>query len=314
MTATADTLRARLAHGGVVVLDGGTGTELQRRGAAMHDGAWSAAATLSDATLLRQIHEDYIRAGADVVTTNTYASNRSMLEHAGLGERFEAINRRAVEVAREARAHAAGERAVAVAGSISHMMPMVHGHDYRDESAIADRRTLAAGYRDLADLLADAGVDLLLMEMMSDPDLALPAIEAARATGLPVWVGLSCRAGADGSLVAFSRPQLPFAAAAREILAAGAQAAGVMHSHTHLTTRALAELKTLWPGVLMAYPDSGYFTMPEWHFDERLDPGSFADIALGWRRDGVQVLGGCCGLGVDHIAALVRALGPGTPA
>lgn len=305
-----ETLQRRLKDGGVVILDGGTGTELQRRGVPMHDKAWCAAATLSHAEVLREIHEDYVHAGADVLIANTYASNRAMLDHAGLGDQFVTINRRAVEIAREARARAAGDRLIAVAGSMSHMVPVLPGTDRRDPDAVPPPARFAASCRELADCLVESGVDLIIMEMMSDPDLAVPAVEAACATGMPVWIGLSARAGAAGP-VAFSRPELPFELAARQIVTEYADVAGVMHSNLEITADAIDALKDLWPGVLMVYPDSGYFAMPEWRFDEGLAGEAFAARARSWRRQGVQVIGGCCGIGVEHIAALSRAFGGG---
>jgi methionine synthase I (cobalamin-dependent) len=97
-----DRLTKRLAAGEIIVLDGATGTELQRRGAAMDPAAWCAPATLHADRLLTEIHADYIDAGADVITANTFASSRLMLSGAGLAERTDEINRRAVATARPA--------------------------------------------------------------------------------------------------------------------------------------------------------------------------------------------------------------------
>jgi S-methylmethionine-dependent homocysteine/selenocysteine methylase len=122
-------IEAKLARGEVVILDGATGTELQRRGAPMDDAAWCALATMSHGELLRGVHEDYIRAGADVVTTNTFSAARHLLERAGHGARTPELYRRATELAREAvarTAEAAG-RPVAVAGSISTILPVRKG-------------------------------------------------------------------------------------------------------------------------------------------------------------------------------------------
>src|SRR5262245_61160009 len=91
-----------LARGGTVVLDGGTGTELRRRGMALGDTTWSALAALTHYDLLRTIHADYVAAGADVITTNTFATTRFVLEAAGHGKEFARINARAVTAAREA--------------------------------------------------------------------------------------------------------------------------------------------------------------------------------------------------------------------
>src|SRR5260221_927171 len=122
-----DRLKKRLDAGKRSVLDGATGTELQRRGTPMDPAAWCGPATLHADRLLTKIHADYIEAGADVITANTYASSRLMLSGAGLAERTDEINRRAVAAALRARdAHGRGTQIV-VAGSLSHMMPMSEG-------------------------------------------------------------------------------------------------------------------------------------------------------------------------------------------
>lgn len=296
-------IERRLAAGEVVLLDGGTGTELERRGAPMHDAVWCAAATLSHGGLLRAIHEDYVRAGASVIIANTYASNRLMLEPAGLGGEFEAVNRRAIEIALEARDRAAGGDAVAVAGSMSHTLPMRHDPAHAPSPARA-----AECFSEMAGTLAAAGVDLIVLEMMSNPDLARPALAAALATGLPVWVGYSALRGEGGEPVPFLRPDLGFADLLGAVPPSQAAVAGVMHTHVDLTGPALAALRGFFDGPTLAYPDSGFFEMPHWRFVDVISPAELAGAAREWIEEGVQVVGGCCGLGVEHVEALAEMI------
>jgi homocysteine S-methyltransferase len=274
----------------------------------MHEAIWCAMATLSHGDLLREIHEDYIHAGADVITTNTFAASRTMLGSAGLGEQVPTVIRRAVAIAKEAREHAAARRPIAIAGSMSHMVPMMKGRDTRDPGRLPKATEVGANAREVAHLLGEAGVDLLLMEMMSDPELALPTIEAAMTTGLPVWVGISCRRLADRRLAAYSRRELPLEDAIHAIVGARGHVFGIMHSPVDATTEALDLLRGRWAGPLMAYPESGYFEMPDWRFVGVIAPGAFAAQARAWAASGVQILGGCCGLGVDHIRAVADTL------
>ena len=102
----------------IVLIDGGTGSELQRRGVSMSRDAWSGVAAYTHKSLLREIHETYIRSGAEVITTNTFGTTRFVLESAGLGDEFSTINRRAVKAAMEAR-EVAAQHPVAIAGAIS---------------------------------------------------------------------------------------------------------------------------------------------------------------------------------------------------
>jgi homocysteine S-methyltransferase len=97
-------LKARIDQGDIIVLDGATGTELQRRGAPMDPAAWCGPATLENDHILTAIHADYIEAGSDVVTANTFAASKIMLKAAGLADRSEEIVTRAVEAALKARA------------------------------------------------------------------------------------------------------------------------------------------------------------------------------------------------------------------
>jgi len=300
-----DYLLKKISARRLLLLDGATGTELQRRGARMHSEAWCATATLDHPAILLAVHRDYIRAGADIITTNTFSTNRCMLEPAGLGARVREINQAAVRIALQARDMAAVDRPVVVAGSMSHQVPVVAGQDFRNAETIPAREVAAASFREMADLLAESGVDMILMEMMSDPDLALPALEAALATGLPVWVGLSARIGEDGHLVAYHRREMPFAESVRQIVAAGGSVFGIMHSHIDAIAPGLEIIRSCWDGPLMAYPDSGTFCMPDWIFKDIIAPADFLTISREWReRYGVDILGGCCGLGLEHIKAL----------
>ena len=156
------TIERELAEGTVIVLDGGTGTELERRGATMHPGAWCAMATLTDPDTLRGVHEDYIRAGSRIITANTFSTGRSMLDPAGLGDRFTELNRRAVEIALEARDRLGANETVAVAGSFSHQSPVQAGTDRRDPGQIPPADVVEANCREMATTLAELGVDLIL--------------------------------------------------------------------------------------------------------------------------------------------------------
>jgi S-methylmethionine-dependent homocysteine/selenocysteine methylase len=297
-------LEQRLAGGDVVILDGATGTELERRGVPMDGQAWSATANLTHPDVVRSVHEDYIRAGADVIITNTFATARSLLDAAGLGERMAEVNRRAVELAREARDRAAAGRDVWVAGSMSTMAP---GAEPARRPSVAD---MSAMLGEQADILARAGADLLVLEMMRDVDYAAGAVDAARATGLPVWVGFSCRRAADGTVRMFSgvRDDLAFADVIAPVMARGGALLAVMHSEVRDTGPAIEVAKRHWTGPLAAYPESGHFVMPSWQFVDVISPEDFVTHAMGWLRQGVQVLGGCCGLGPEHIRLLRERL------
>lgn len=190
-------LARRLADGQVVVLDGAVSTELQRRGVPADPTAWFGSANLGYLDAVQALHEDYIRAGAEVIIANTHSTSRAALEPAGLGDRVAEINRKAVEAALRARDAAAG-RPVAVAGSISSFIPAAMGSE--DHTDLRDLAT----FREQATILADAGVDLLALEMMDSASYGLAAVQAACETGLPVWLGMSPIRFESGSLGTYS--------------------------------------------------------------------------------------------------------------
>ena len=151
-----DAIHDDLAAGKTVLLDGGTGTELERRGATMHPKVWCATATKTHPEVLRAVHEDYIRAGARIITTNTYSSSRTMLNAAGIGELFTELNSQAVQLALDARANTNTRDTVAVAGSMSHQIPVLPGQDRRDPKRVPPPEVINQNARAMAELLADA--------------------------------------------------------------------------------------------------------------------------------------------------------------
>jgi homocysteine S-methyltransferase len=298
------TIARRLKNGGVVILDGGTGTELERRGVPMNPEAWCGPATLKHIDVLEDIHRDYIAAGADIITANTYASSRLMLSQAGLADQFEDINRTAVAAAHRARA-ASGQEGVMVSGSLSHMLPMVSGEAKSDLAQAPSVAEMTDAFGELAELLRAEGCELILLEMMYHPDRMEPAFKAAMDTGLPVWAGLSARRGEDGQVFSFtSEVEIPFEETIRLLADFDVAAAGVMHTPSDVIGDAIALLRNDFDGPLTAYPDSGYFKMPHWQFEDVISPDEFLTFATEWVADGVQVVGGCCGLSPEHIAAI----------
>lgn len=297
-------IERRLRDGDIVVLDGGIGTELERRGVPMDPEAWCGAAALNSGEVLEGIHLDYIAAGADIVTANTYASSRLMLELSGHGDRFEEINRAAIGAALRAR-DASGRRDVLIAGSISHRAPITVGSARPDRSRRPSVAAMEDALAELATLLRDEGCELILLEMMYNPELMEPAFAAATKSGLPVWAGFSARRGDDGRVLSFlPDADIPIEDLFRILERYDVAAAGLMHSQANVIGDAVDILRATFDGPLLAYPDSGYFRSPQWVFEEVIPPREFHRFSAGWVEQGVRIVGGCCGLSPDHIAAL----------
>lgn len=301
----------RLDRGEVVILDGGTGTELERRGVSMNHDAWCGAATLDHLETLEAVHLDYINAGADIITANTYASSRLMLGPAGLGDQVQEINRAAIRTAQKARM-ASDRSDVLIAGSLSHMIPVIQGSDKSDVSKTPDLASVIEASQELATLHVEEGCDLILLEMLYHPERMAPLLQAAIDTGLPVWAGFSVRSGKDGRVLSFAADQdIPFEEAVQVLDDFNVSAAGVMHSPSNIVSTSIAISQDAFDGPLMAYPDSGYFKMPHWQFDDIIRPDEFRLFATDWVAEGVQIIGGCCGLSPHHIEAVASLKGRG---
>jgi len=291
----------QLAADQIVLIDGATGTELQRRGVPMDKVAWSGAAVLTHPDVVREIHEDYIRAGAEVIITNTFGSTRQMLEPAGYGDQVETVFRGAVELAKQARDNAA-DQPVAIAGSISSEPP-----SFDRNSFLSPEKELNA-YREAAGLLANAGVDLIALEMMVETTHAARAMQAALETQLPVWLGVGCKRREDGKIVSFDHADLELTTVLDALIPMGPTVVNIMHSEIGAVPEAIELVRQRWSGPIGVYPESGYFTKPNWNFIDVIAPADLVTEALGWVDAGVRLLGGCCGTSPDHVQALQAAM------
>ena len=296
-----------IRDGAFMTIDGATGTELGRRGAPMHKGAWCALATASHPEMLHAIHADYIRAGARVVTANTFATTREILEPLGFGDRFESLNRQAVETALAARDETPGDYGpVLVAGSIAHVRPTRRGAWSPEAS---DVEKFEADCTEMAELFKELGCDLIIAEMMGCPTFTPCVMRAAKAGGLPFWLGISTVTLDDDVLRTYTDEGVPLAEVFEPILAeGGADVTGIMHSRPEVTLEALRMLEEHWSGPTMAYPDSLHDNAPESENllqpDPAIDDACIVAHCREWLDAGVQILGGCCGLTVSHIQAI----------
>ena len=236
-------LENRLNAGEVVILDGGTGTELERRGVVMDPDAWCGPASLDHLDILEAVHWDYIAAGAEIITANTFASSPIMLKAARFEDKFQEINRAAVTAAKHAR-DASGDPNIVVAGSLSHMVPAGGGAVPSDPYRLPSRMELDEALDAHASLLKAEGCDLILLEMMHHPDRMAAAFDAAVETGLPIWAGFSARRSEDGRLLAYTADdKIPFSETVQILSGHDVAAAGIMHTSPNITGEALAILK-----------------------------------------------------------------------
>ena len=290
-------IEKKLQQGRIILLDGATGTELEKRGVPMNSKAWSAEAIVTHPEIVQAVHEDYIEAGVDIITVNSFSTARHMLLPAGLTGQFEQLNRAAVQLALRARENAA-TTPVAIAGSIA---PTTFCSDAT--KCYPPLSEALSWYVEQAELMAECGVDVLLIEMIEDIEQGSLAVQAACRTGLPVWLGFSCRRNEAGKIMLWERGH-SLLEGVQAISRIGGSAAFIMHTEVTDTPEALALLKTRWQGTLGAYAHSGRFIMPSWQFNNIMPPADYATAAEQWIKMGTTIIGGCCGIGPAHIREL----------
>ena len=312
----------KLSKQEIIILDGAIGSEIARLGGTMDSAAWCGVANKTHPEVVRRIHEEYLRAGADVVTANTFATNRHVLAGAGLADEAVSITTRAVELAREAVDKLAPHRPIAVAGSMSNTVAWIPGTVSPDPRFFPTPAEEIENYREMAETLATAGVDLIVMEMMFDIDRASRAVAAAVETGLPVWIGTSCSLLADGSVGAWNKhmeePADRFAPSDVEqesksfgpvieaMMSFEPQVMGIMHSTIETMGPGLKALFDRWHGPVMAYPETS--SQIRRGVGHSIEPAVFAGHCRDLVQGGVQIIGGCCGTTIEHIRAMVNEL------
>ncbi len=279
-------VQQKLDSGQTIILDGGTGTDIQRRGAPMSGETWCAEVNLTHPEIVRAVHADYIARGADIITANTFASSALSFNHYGRDDDLLKIDNAAVVIARQA----ADGKHVAVAGSVSTMRPVAPGSD----RTLKEREWPEAEARDLfrrkVENLARAGVDLLMMEMMRDVDYSVYATETAIATGLPVWVGISVERGQGDQLVGFGREDQLLDDVARRLAETRPAVMSIMHTSANDTDEALVILAKYWTGPIGVYPECGYFKAPDWLFVDVISPADLVRRSRDWQSQGATIL------------------------
>jgi homocysteine S-methyltransferase len=303
MSTRYEALLSKINSGQVAILDCGTSTELERRGATMDDQVWSARVSIESFDVLVETHQAYIDAGADVITVNGYASSRLVLGPADLADEVRTINMKNIEAALLARERC-GNNDVLVAGSISTELPFTDELRQRAEIHIS-KEVLFDAFNEMVSFYEDGEVDLVLLEMMSVPSRMLPLFECVSSSRLPVWCGLSAeRSDRNATITGYGDQTIPLIDNIQEAVNFGFEGMGIMHSSVDLIGDAIELVKTKHDGLIMAYPDSGYFKSPNWQFEEIITPDHLVQFATQWKQAGTNIIGGCCGLGPEHTEAL----------
>jgi S-methylmethionine-dependent homocysteine/selenocysteine methylase len=286
-----------------LLLDGGMGRELRSRGVDIMTAIWSATGLIKAPDIVRQIHQDYISVGADIITTNTYGIIRSNLAKEGLEDQFEALNVLACTLARQARQKS--ETAVLIAGSL----PPLAG-SYRPD-LVGEVEDILPLYMEQAEILAPY-VDLILCETMSSAAEARAAALAACQTNKPVWVAWTLHEDRSGNLRSDETIRL-----AAEYLSDLPVAGFLVNCCApESIISALPQLTAIGADYAGGYANTFQPIPEDWNLEgdkptdgsldlrSDLDSDNYAEYAGRWLQAGANVVGGCCGTGPAHIAKI----------
>ena len=301
-------IEALLAAEQCVVLDGGIATELQNDRPPQEPGSaeelWGTWGLYQAPESVRRVHRSYVAAGCDVISTNTWSilstpDAERLAAPLGLDPaHWLDVARLGVQVARQAVEDEGRTKMCAVAFAIS-------------EEVASDRQRETVAL--LARSFREDPPDLILLETLTlirDPR-TFETVELLIETGLPVWLSFRrCRHGVCGVYGQHWGPPEGdlFGRAARRFEQMGVGALLINCLPVDHVPGMIPWLRDFTGLPLGVYPNLGHLAGREWRFDERIGPDEYASLALEWRDEGAQIIGGCCGTTPEHIAAAARAL------
>lgn len=271
-------------------LAGGTGTEIFRRGFPTKLPLWSAQVLFEKPELLKQIYIDYINAGADIITTNTFRTQWRTLAKAGLADETERINRLAVDIAVTARKEAGAARPVFIAGSITTL------EDCYRPDLTPPPQELEKEHREQVKLLADTPIDFFLLETFNSIREAVVAAKAVFTTGKSLTVSFT--ANTRGDILNGDT----WAEAVKQLCPYGPTAILVNCVPETVATRALEKIKKVTELPFGAYANGAGKADNEdgWKFTDADRITDYACTCRGWIELGASIIGGCCGTNPDY--------------
>ena len=307
----------RLKAGDVLLMDGGTGSEIQRRGADVLKGAeanklmaWSATANIDNADVVQQVHQDYLRVGADIIISNNFWTIPYAMGLIGLRDRWKEYAGAAADNAIKARA--AGNPEAYVAGGIA--APTMNARTESDASDVEQMGAVAVReeFAEPARLLADAGADVILAEYVGYIEDCVAAVDGCAEAGAPVFLGVR-HVQRDGRMQ-YDESLVDLAAALKGHPVDGVL---IMCTDPESATAGFPILRDAFDGPVGIYPNIGYNPTgplakepqptksgPDILQTGQYPPSRLADFAGEWKEMGAQIIGGCCATGPEHIMAM----------
>ncbi|MBU0640839.1 MAG: homocysteine S-methyltransferase family protein [Planctomycetes bacterium] len=296
MSDQGEALRPRLERGRMV-LDGATGTELERRGVPASPPLWAAAALTTHPDVVEAVHREYIAAGAEIIVANTFRTNQRTLRAAGCERDGAILNQRAVALARRATSTALSGVRPLVAASVAPVEDCYCPELVPPEAVLADEHARMMAW------LHEAAPDLVWIETMSTVREARAAARAAAERHLPLAVSFVVQEGGD----LLSGERLEDAVAAVEQFAP--LALGLNCIPPRGLTAILPRLRQATSRPVSAYAHiNNAVPIRGWNYSEARSPAEYAAYARAWVDLGAELVGGCCGTTPAHIRAVRAAL------
>lgn len=285
----------------IALLDGGNGQEIILRSGKPSHPLWSLQVMFDTPGVIGDVHTAFVDAGAKVVTLNAYATTPPRMARDGYLDRFDAAQETAIALARKAANDGSG---VQVAGCLPPLVASFHAEVALGYDASLEhyRRIVAA---------QAGGVDLFLIETMSNVTEAMAALDAARETDKPVYLGLTISDDMSATL----RSGEDLAEAVTQFVAKGPDGIFLNCSTPEAITKALPVLAGR--GIRFGAYANGFRsvdklapggTVDDLEKRRNLTPEIYADFAEQWIALGATIVGGCCEVGPDHIAVLAARL------
>jgi S-methylmethionine-dependent homocysteine/selenocysteine methylase len=286
--------RKRLTDPDLIILDGAMGTMLEVRGISTEGPAWSARALLETPESISSIHREYIEAGAEIITANTFRTQQRSIGKQGWAGRALELTQKAVFLAKEAALQS--DTDVFVAGS---MAPL---EDCYRPDLVPSRKDLELEHLLHAENLAIAGVDFLLIETMNSIQEAEAAANAAKRVGLPYGVSFVCNDAGDllsgeslGDAMVAIEPNMP-------------DFVGINCVPSAVLNHSINNLVAATNLPIAAYGNIGFNEdFPVWHSTRDYNFEEYSEETMNWRSSQLKFLGGCCGTQPGHIHSLHSA-------
>ena len=295
-------IKEKLDNGKLVILDGAMGSELEKNGAKMDKKLWCGTSSIKFPEIVKKVHEDYIKAGVDVITTNTYASTPISMKNYGFENYILKFNQKSVQIAKEAVENSSQD--IAIAGSVS-----ASGSFYK-----LGIKTMIPNFNEQLKILTEEGVDLIILEAMSSQaEIVQAMIECSTKVKIPVWLAISCvidnntndvMLGYNDSMDAPPEIYENFEKSLNKFSRLHKGPILIAHSNIDVTGKAIKIAKKNFNGIIGAYPNVGFYEKPHWIYEDNMKPEDYLIQAKSWFENGSQIIGGCCGIGPDLIKSL----------